>query len=176
MSSGELQEIACAMHVPTRWASEAIRPRPSESIRGHPTEAIRTSYARASEGNRASYARESEGSRARFFDFFISDLLGSPSDGLKTELSCEEWGFFYVTNHGIPQNLFTKIREFSDDVFCLRSDTKLKLGPSLCLKTYSPRFIASPYFESFRVSGPDFFASSMAIFDELSGQGRPGFR
>ncbi|KAE8674528.1 hypothetical protein F3Y22_tig00111745pilonHSYRG00047 [Hibiscus syriacus] len=61
----ELQEIACAMHVPTRWASEVIRPRPSESIRGHPTEAIRTSYTRASEGNRASYARESEGSRAR---------------------------------------------------------------------------------------------------------------
>ncbi|KAE8693445.1 AMP-dependent synthetase and ligase family protein [Hibiscus syriacus] len=31
---GELQEIACVMHVPTRWVSEAIRPRPSESIRG----------------------------------------------------------------------------------------------------------------------------------------------
>ncbi|KAE8709877.1 hypothetical protein F3Y22_tig00110328pilonHSYRG00744 [Hibiscus syriacus] len=56
-----------AMHVPTRWASEAIRPRPSESIRCHPraSEAIRTSYVRASEGIRASYARESEGNRAR---------------------------------------------------------------------------------------------------------------
>ncbi|KAE8693383.1 hypothetical protein F3Y22_tig00110813pilonHSYRG00302 [Hibiscus syriacus] len=32
----ELQEIACAMHVPTCWASEAIRPRPSD--RGHPNE------------------------------------------------------------------------------------------------------------------------------------------
>ncbi|KAE8659039.1 DNAse I-like superfamily protein isoform 2 [Hibiscus syriacus] len=35
---GDLQEIACAMHVPTRWASETIRPRPSESIRRQPSE------------------------------------------------------------------------------------------------------------------------------------------
>ncbi|KAE8697621.1 transcription factor GLABRA 3-like isoform X1 [Hibiscus syriacus] len=89
--------------------------------------------------------------------------------------ACEEWGFLYVTNHGIPQNLFTKIWEFSDDVFCLCSDTKLKLGPSSCLKTYTPRLIASPYFESLRASGPDFFSSSEASIHELFGQGRPEF-
>ncbi|KAE8700581.1 hypothetical protein F3Y22_tig00110556pilonHSYRG00349 [Hibiscus syriacus] len=31
-----MREIACVMHVPTRWASEAIRPRASD--RGHPSE------------------------------------------------------------------------------------------------------------------------------------------
>ncbi|KAE8722492.1 hypothetical protein F3Y22_tig00013960pilonHSYRG00139 [Hibiscus syriacus] len=73
-----MREIACAMHVPTRWASEAIReamrehPRPSnrghptEAIRprpsdqGHPTEAIRPNYVRACEDSRTSYARASE--------------------------------------------------------------------------------------------------------------------
>ncbi|KAE8722231.1 transcription factor GLABRA 3-like isoform X1 [Hibiscus syriacus] len=106
-------------------------------------------------------------------DLNATSLYSSSSSSLLK--ACEEWGFFYVTNHGIPQNLFTKIREFSDDVFCLCSDTKLKLGPSSCLKTYTPRFIASSYFESLRVSGPDFFASSQASIDELFGQGRPEF-
>ncbi|KAE8655847.1 hypothetical protein F3Y22_tig00117016pilonHSYRG00110 [Hibiscus syriacus] len=31
-----MREIACVMHVPTRWASEAIRPRASD--RGHSSE------------------------------------------------------------------------------------------------------------------------------------------
>ncbi|KAE8720093.1 hypothetical protein F3Y22_tig00109919pilonHSYRG00071 [Hibiscus syriacus] len=34
----ELQEIACAMYVPIRWASEAIREYPRPSDRGHPNE------------------------------------------------------------------------------------------------------------------------------------------
>ncbi|MFQ6669991.1 hypothetical protein Gotur_035037 [Gossypium turneri] len=96
---------------------------------------------------------------------FLSSLLKA----------CQEWGFFYVTNHGIPINLFTKIREFSNHVFNLDSDTKLKLGPSSCLKTYTPHFIASPYFESLKVSGPDFFDSSKASIDELFGQQKPEF-
>ncbi|KAG8476797.1 hypothetical protein CXB51_030701 [Gossypium anomalum] len=97
---------------------------------------------------------------------FLSSLLKA----------CQEWGFFYVTNHGIPINLFTKIREFSNHIFSLGSDTKLKLGPSSRLKTYTPHFIASPYFESLRVSGPDFFDSSKASIDELFGQHKPEFR
>ncbi|OMO79546.1 Oxoglutarate/iron-dependent dioxygenase [Corchorus capsularis] len=91
---------------------------------------------------------------------FLSSLLQA----------CQEWGFFYVTNHGIPQNLFTKVRALSDDIFSLPADTKVKLGPTSCIKTYTPHFIASPYFESLRVNGPDFFASAKASANELFGQ------
>ncbi|KAM7277804.1 hypothetical protein ACFE04_004938 [Oxalis oulophora] len=84
-------------------------------------------------------------------------------------LACEEWGFFYVTNHGIPKDLFTTIRLFSNQIFSIPPHSKLKLGPLSCLKTYTPHLIASPYFESLRVSGPDFFASAKASADEIFG-------
>ncbi|XP_031268899.1 gibberellin 20-oxidase-like protein [Pistacia vera] len=84
--------------------------------------------------------------------------------------ACQEWGFFYVTNHGISQNMFDKVCAFSKHMFSNPSDTKLKLGPFSCIKTCTPYFIASPYFESLRVSGPDFFASAKASADVLFAQ------
>ncbi|KAJ6388653.1 hypothetical protein OIU77_027082 [Salix suchowensis] len=81
--------------------------------------------------------------------------------------ACQEWGFFYVTNHGIPRNLFGKVCSLSKHIFSLPLDSKLKVGPSSCLKTYTPHFIASPYFESLIVSGPDFLASAKRSADEL---------
>lgn len=84
--------------------------------------------------------------------------------------ACQEWGFFYVTNHGISRNLFSKVCTLSKHIFSLPTDSKLKVGPSSCLKTYTPHFIASPYFESLIVSGPDFFASAKRSADELFSQ------
>lgn len=76
--------------------------------------------------------------------------------------ACREWGFFQITNHGISKDVYSKIQSFSRELFSLPLETKLKLGPSSVLKTYTPCFIASPFFESLRVSGPDFFASAHA--------------
>ena len=90
--------------------------------------------------------------------------------------ACQEWGFFYVTNHGIPRNLFGKVCSLSKHIFSLPPDSKLKVGPSSCLKTYTPHFIASPYFESLIVSGPDFFASAKRSADELFCQQNFEFR
>ncbi|XP_011022680.1 PREDICTED: feruloyl CoA ortho-hydroxylase 2-like isoform X1 [Populus euphratica] len=84
--------------------------------------------------------------------------------------ACQEWGFFYVTNHGISRNLFSKVCTLSKHIFSLPKDSKLKVGPSSCLKTYTPHFIASPYFESLIVSGPDFYASAKRSADELFSQ------
>lgn len=84
--------------------------------------------------------------------------------------ACGEWGFFYVTNHGISQDMFKKVCSFSKHIFSSSTDTKLKLGPSSCIKTYTPPFIASPYFESLRVSGPDYFAAAKASAGVLFGQ------
>ncbi|KAL3536820.1 hypothetical protein ACH5RR_000186 [Cinchona calisaya] len=82
--------------------------------------------------------------------------------------ACREWGFFQITNHGISKELYNKIHSLSNYLFSLPSETKLKLGPSSSLKTYTPHFIASPFFESLRVSGPDFAASAKASADVLS--------
>lgn len=83
--------------------------------------------------------------------------------------ACREWGFFQITNHGISKELYDKIHSLSKDLFSLPSETKLKLGPSSSLKTYTPHFIASPFFESLRVSGPDFAASAQGSAVALSG-------
>lgn len=85
-----------------------------------------------------------------------------PSSLSSLLLACKEWGFFHITNHGISMELFKKLKSLSNSLFCLHSVSKLKAGPSSSLKTYTPHFIASPFFESFRVNGPDFFTSAQS--------------
>ncbi|KAL7121363.1 hypothetical protein ACP275_02G177700 [Erythranthe tilingii] len=84
--------------------------------------------------------------------------------------ACKEWGFFQIVNHGISKDLFAKIYSLSNEIFSLPSDSKLKLGPSSSIKTYTPRFIASPFFESIRVAGPAFAASAQSSVDALGEQ------
>ncbi|XP_010529599.1 PREDICTED: gibberellin 20 oxidase 1 [Tarenaya hassleriana] len=96
-----------------------------------------------------------------------------PSVLLSLSKACREWGFFYVTNHGISRDLFSRIYSLSKQIFSVPLDSKLKLDPFSSLKTYTPRFIASPYFESLVVSGPDFFASAKASADVLFQDHKP---
>ncbi|XP_030932713.1 gibberellin 20-oxidase-like protein [Quercus lobata] len=81
--------------------------------------------------------------------------------------ACKKWGFFHIINHGISKDLFSKLYLLSNDLFNLPSDTKLKLGPFSSIKTYTPHFIASPYFESLRVSGPNFLDSAQSSVNAL---------
>ncbi|KAJ8768534.1 hypothetical protein K2173_022638 [Erythroxylum novogranatense] len=90
-------------------------------------------------------------------------------------LACQEWGFFYITGHGISKDLLTKIYMKSKHIFNLPIESKQKLGPTSCLKTYTPHFIASPYFECLRISGPDFFSSAKSCADELLNEDSSGF-
>lgn len=80
--------------------------------------------------------------------------------------ACKEWGFFYVTNHGISSDMYQKLRRFSGGIFGLGDEEKMKMGAS----NYTPRFIASPFFESLRVSGPDFYASAKSSIEAFSDQ------
>ncbi|KAJ9539376.1 hypothetical protein OSB04_032109 [Centaurea solstitialis] len=95
-----------------------------------------------------------------------------PSSLSSLSEACHQWGFFNIVNHGISRGLYENIHSFSNQLFDLPTQTKLQLGPSSPIKTYTPHFIASPYFESFRVSGPDFHSSARdsvdVIFDENS--------
>ncbi|XP_050249634.1 gibberellin 20-oxidase-like protein [Quercus robur] len=81
--------------------------------------------------------------------------------------ACKKWGFFHIINHGISKDLFSKLYLLSNDLFNLPSDTKLKVGPFSSIKTYTPHFIASPYFESLRVSGPNFLDSAQSSVNAL---------
>ncbi|XP_009621691.1 gibberellin 20-oxidase-like protein [Nicotiana tabacum] len=89
--------------------------------------------------------------------------------------ACKEWGFFHVTNHGISNDLYTKIHCLSKHLFNLPSEIKVKAGPSSSLKTYTPHFIASPFFESLKVSGPDFFDSAKGSSDTLKAENNSEF-
>lgn len=77
--------------------------------------------------------------------------------------ACKTWGFFLITNHGIPKHLYNRLHLLSHQLFSLPSDAKLQLGP----KTYTPHFIASPFFESLRVSGPKFRESARGASAQL---------
>uniref|UniRef100_A0A5B7BJK9 Non-haem dioxygenase N-terminal domain-containing protein n=1 Tax=Davidia involucrata TaxID=16924 RepID=A0A5B7BJK9_DAVIN len=90
--------------------------------------------------------------------------------------ACQEWGFFHIINHGVSKDFFSKVCLLSKHVFRFPPDSKLKLGPSSSLKTYTPHFIASPFFESLRVSGPDFFSSARSSADVLFDQQSSEFR
>lgn len=85
-------------------------------------------------------------------------------------LACKDWGFFHILNHGVSKDLYKKLRMVSNRIFSLSHEVKYKLGPTSTLKTYTPHFIASPFFESFRVSGPNFFASAQASAEALNQQ------
>ncbi|KAM1028101.1 hypothetical protein TB2_040717 [Malus domestica] len=100
----------------------------------------------------------------------ISQAILDPSSLSSLAEAFKTWGFFHITNHGISKDLFRKLYSLSNDLFSLPSDTKLKLGPLSSAKTYTPHFIASPFFESLRVSGPRFFDSAQTsahvLFDQ----------
>ncbi|XP_071732215.1 gibberellin 20-oxidase-like protein [Rutidosis leptorrhynchoides] len=83
-------------------------------------------------------------------------------------LACKEWGFFHIINHGISKDLYRKIRVLSNELFSLPYELKLKAGPTSNVKTYTPQFIASPFFESLRVSGPDYCNSAQSSAAALS--------
>lgn len=93
--------------------------------------------------------------------FDISQPI-SPSCLSSLSLACNEWGFFHIINHGISKDVYRKLYSLSTHIFSLPYESKIKLGPSSSVRTYTPHFIASPFFESLRVSGPDFFASAQS--------------
>ncbi|CAA3026583.1 gibberellin 3-beta-dioxygenase 4 [Olea europaea subsp. europaea] len=93
-----------------------------------------------------------------------------PSSLSSLAAACKEWGFFQIINHGISKDLYNKICTHSKSIFSLPSETKIKLGPLSPYKTYTPHFIASPFFESLRVSGPDFTDSAQSSVEVLIGE------
>ncbi|KAL1222240.1 Gibberellin 20-oxidase-like protein [Cardamine amara subsp. amara] len=99
--------------------------------------------------------------------FDISKPL-SESSLTSLQDACKEWGFFYITNHGISREMYQKLRRFSGGVFGMGDEEKMKMGAS----NYTPRFIASPFFESLRVSGPDFYASAKSSVDAFPDQAK----
>ncbi|XP_076948682.1 gibberellin 20-oxidase-like protein [Bidens hawaiensis] len=98
-----------------------------------------------------------------------------PSSLSSLSEACHQWGFFNIVNHEISKDLFENMKSLSSQLFDLPSEAKLKLGPSSSIKTYTPHFIASPYFESFRVSGPDFRASAQDSIDVVFENNRHEF-
>ncbi|KAI3720695.1 hypothetical protein L2E82_31686 [Cichorium intybus] len=106
--------------------------------------------------------------------FDVSKPL-TPSCLSSLSLACKEWGFFHIINHGISKALYKKLHFLSNQLFDLPYEQKLKAGPSSNIKTYTPHFIASPFFESIRVSGPDFFASAQRSADVILNQPKSEF-
>lgn len=107
-----------------------------------------------------------------YADIPILDLSRplQPSSLSSLTKAIQEWGFFHIINHGISKDLCSQIQLLSKHLFSLPSDTKLTLGPFSALRSYTPHFIASPFFESLRVNGPNFYdsahCSAQILFDE----------
>ncbi|RDY07898.1 Gibberellin 20-oxidase-like protein, partial [Mucuna pruriens] len=90
-----------------------------------------------------------------------------PSSLTSLSKACKDWGFFHIINHGISKDLCSQIQSLSKHLFSLPSDTKLRLGPFSTIKSYTPFFIASPFFESLRINGPNFYLSAKSSEDIL---------
>ncbi|XP_047319483.1 gibberellin 20-oxidase-like protein [Impatiens glandulifera] len=99
----------------------------------------------------------------------VLDILKplEPSSLSSLAEACKEWGFFHIINHGISKEHYSRLRLLSELIFGLPSDSKIKLGPFSPEKTYTPHHIASPFFESLKVSGPDFAGSAHISADVL---------
>jgi len=107
--------------------------------------------------------------------FDISRTL-NPSCLSSLSLACKEWGFFHITNRGVSKDVYWKLYSLSNHIFSLPYESKVKVGPSSRVKTYTPPFNASPFFESLRVSGPDFTASAQSSTAILPDHSNPEFR
>jgi isopenicillin N synthase-like dioxygenase len=107
----------------------------------------------------------------------IFDMSKPLSQSSLSSLSqaCKEWGFFHIINHGISKELYKKLHSVSTDVFHLPPELKTNAGPSSNIKTYTPHFIASPFFESLRVSGPEFYDSAQKSAQVLFNQSKDEF-
>ncbi|XP_057454616.1 gibberellin 20-oxidase-like protein [Lotus japonicus] len=90
-----------------------------------------------------------------------------PSSLTSLSRACKDWGFFHIINHEISKDLCSQLHSLSKYIFNLPSDTKLKLGPFSSIKSYTPHFIASPFFESLRINGPNFYVSAKSSEDIL---------
>ncbi|KAG6576053.1 Gibberellin 20-oxidase-like protein, partial [Cucurbita argyrosperma subsp. sororia] len=75
--------------------------------------------------------------------------------------ACNELGFFFIRNHGVSKEFYEKLISGADELFSSPEETKQKL--IIGVSSYTPRFVVSPFFESFRVSGPNFPASIAAL-------------
>ncbi|KAK6121710.1 hypothetical protein DH2020_044578 [Rehmannia glutinosa] len=106
--------------------------------------------------------------------FDISQPFNSSSIS-SLSVACREWGFFHITNHGISKDLSRKLHSCASQIFNLPSEVKHKAGPLSDVKTYTPHFIASPFYESLRVAGPDFFASAQSSSQALLNQSNSEF-
>ncbi|KAK9757956.1 hypothetical protein RND81_01G196300 [Saponaria officinalis] len=84
--------------------------------------------------------------------------------------ACTDWGFFHVINHGVSDALSDTLSSFARQIFALSLDTKLKLGPSSSVRSYTPQFIASPFYEGLKVAGPDLFSSAQCSGNALLGE------
>ncbi|XP_022141253.1 gibberellin 20-oxidase-like protein [Momordica charantia] len=89
------------------------------------------------------------------------DLSESALSSLTT--ACNEWGFFYIRNHGVSKEFYHRLISIADELFRLPQETKNKVG----ISCYVPRFMASPFFESFKFAGPDFSASAYSLTEAL---------
>lgn len=96
----------------------------------------------------------------------ISEPL-QPSSLASLYKACKDWGFFHIINHEISKDLCSQLHSLSKHFFNLPSDTKLKLGPFSSIGSYTPHFIASPFFESLRIDGPNFYVSAKNSEDIL---------
>lgn len=102
----------------------------------------------------------------------------SESSRLSLYKACNEWGHFYIKNHGVSKELYQKLRAVTDELLTAvpeeTKEGKLKVGASW----YTPRFRLSPYIESFKFLGPNFsdYASDLGFTEQVFGQRVTQFR
>lgn len=100
----------------------------------------------------------------------LIQLRGSPVVA-KIRKACKEWGFFYLVNHGIPEELLEKSQNAGRELLSMPTEVKDRITTCIPFDSY----YRSPNFETIGICDPTRSDSIPQMCLKIWPEGNPNF-